>query len=176
MRSRDISATSFNEVVKAVRRFIAFMPVFRRKKIFAFPPGMDVSLSRFRRCSNSKKDYENLKLQIEATQRLERQLPPNLNKIAAEMLEGKRPRFRKQPPHELIIVIGMAVTKASRHLPTYRNESTRPERSACDAVARAATQLRHRMTYDMVKNRYRAFLRDEFGRSYRNRRSDLLVK
>ncbi len=175
MRSRDISAASFNEVVKAVRGFIKFMPVFRRKKIFAFPPGIDVSLSRFRRC-NKRKDYDRLKLRIEATRRHYGQLPPNLNKIAAEMLEGKRPRFRKQPPRELIIVIGVAVAKASRHLPTYRNESPPQERSACDAVARAATQLRHRMTYDMVANRYRAFLSDEFGQSYRNRHPDLLVK
>ena len=175
MRSRDISAASFNEVVKAVRSFIKFMPVFRRKKIFAFPAGIDISLSRFRRCSE-RKDYDHLKLRIESTQRHYGQLPPNLNKIAAEMLEGKRPRFRRQPPREFIIVIGMAVAKASRHLPTYRNDSTLQERSACDAVARAATQLRHRMNYDKVKYRYRAFLRDEFGRSYRNRHPDLLVK
>ena len=158
MSPPDFSATSFDEAVEVARGWIEFAWSFRRNKVFAFPPGMDVSLSRIRRC-RTRKDYDHLKLRIAATLRRERQLPPNLSEVAADVLEGKRPRFKKQRPINLIIVIGMAVEKASWYVPTYRNESTLRQISSLDAVAQAATLCGRWMTYDMVADRYKQYLR-----------------
>lgn len=155
----DISgATSFDEAVETARDWIEYSWAFQREKVFAFPPNLDLSPTRIRRWTSSRKGYDHLGKRIAATLRIHRQLPPNLSKIAAEMLEGKHPRFKKKRDLDLIIVIGMAVKKAARHLPKYRNEATTPQTSACDAVARAATLNGHAMTYDMVANRYRQYL------------------
>ena len=172
MTQTDIEK-DFKLAVRAARyKLKMLMMTDRRSKIFALVPDIEWIPTRIRRWTGSRFKYEHLRKRIAKTLRTGRQLPANLDDIAADMVEGRRPKFKKQKRTDLIIVIGMAVDAAAEHVRPYRNEaaehyeSANSRQSACDAVVKAASQLRLRLagrllTYNSVSHRYRQYVQQK---------------
>ncbi len=151
--------------VEAARSLIQRLlrsPMNGEGKVFAFPPDYDLSPAAIQSRTRTRREYDHFKKRLAATLRQHSRLGRNLAAVAARILEGKEPRFRKTSDRKLMIIIGMAVAEAvERGLPKYRNEASAHETSACDVVARAARQCGLDMTYDKVAHRYRRFTRGQ---------------
>lgn len=154
----------FKKAVRAARRKLVLLAIKPTSgNVFAFVPGVDLTTIGINYWTSSKAKYEHLRKRIAVTLRFGRPLPPNLAAVAADMHDGKRPRFKKQVRTDLITVVGLAVAEASKYVYVYRNDATHLHRSACDAVVRAADHLRVDFggvifTYGSVSHRYRQYV------------------
>lgn len=157
------SNAQFKKAVRAARYDLKLLKFPDQNKIFAFPKSYDLSEAVIRRRTQTRKKYVHLRKQIAATLRDKGFLSPNLASVAADMVEGRRPLFKKQKPFGLNQVIGMAVARAAQYVSKYGTEDMIEGQTAFDAVALAANQLRLKapgggsFTYDIVRDRYEKY-------------------
>jgi hypothetical protein len=143
---------------------MGFGRISPQKGTILFVPAFDtMSPEMLAQWTRTRRGYDQVRAYVATTLRRRARLSPALSDFAADLVDGARlRRWRRESPLEFVIAIGIAVQDARKLVKTtFRNdESKREARSACDAVAEAATKVSgRRMTYGQVKERYKQFLR-----------------